>query len=85
MFGNYNSAVIDNVGSYLHTTEESAILNGTGTSNTSFTQTAVFAGGNFYYKAHTAYWNGSVYVTIGSSTRSIEVDNNGQIQSIQTC
>lgn len=85
VYGNYNSAVIDNLGSYLHTTDESPILNGTGASNTNFTQTAVFAGGNSFYKSHMAYWNGSVYLPVGSSTRSIQVDNDGKIIAIQAC
>jgi hypothetical protein len=85
VYGNYSSSVIDNLGSYLHTTDESPILNGTGASNTNFTQTAVFAGGNSFYKSHLAYWNGSVYVTVGSSTRSIQVDNDGKIIAIQSC
>jgi hypothetical protein len=85
VYGNYSSSVIDNLGSYLHTTDESPILNGTGASNTNFTQTAVFAGGNSFYKSHAAYWNGSAYVTIGSSTRSIQVDNDGKIIAIQSC
>ena len=85
VYGNYSSSVIDNLGSYLHTTDESPILNGTGASNTNFTQTAVFAGGNSFYKSHMAYWNGSAYVTVGSSTRSIQVDNDGKIIAIQSC
>ena len=85
VYGNYSSSVIDNLGSYLHTTDESPILNGTGASNTNFTQTAVFAGGNSFYKSHMAYYNGTAYVTVGSSTRSIQVDNDGKIIAIQSC
>jgi hypothetical protein len=85
VFGAYNSATIDNLGSYLHTTDESAIMNGAGAPTAVGTQSSKFQGGNSFYKSQVAYYNGSGYVTIGSSTRSIQVDNDGKITSIQSC
>ena len=86
IYGNYTSGTQDNTGSYFHTTDESAILNGTGAPNTSYTQTAVFAGGNSYYKARKGYWNGSAYIATSSSNRyAIQFDNDGKITSIALC
>jgi len=86
IYGNYNAGTQDNVGSYFHTTDESAILNGTGAPNTSYTQTAVFAGGNSYYKGRRGYWNGSAYVASSSNNRwALQFDNDGKITSVTLC
>ena len=86
IYGNYNAGTQNNVGAYFHTTDESAILNGTGAPNTSYTQTAVFAGGNSYYKGRRGYWNGSAYVASSSSNRwALQFDNDGKITSVTLC
>jgi hypothetical protein len=86
IYGNYNSGTQDNVGSYFHTTDESAILNGTGASNTSYTQTAVFAGGNSWYKARKGYYLSSGYVPSATSNRwALQFDNDGKIVARALC
>jgi len=85
IFGAYSSGAVDNLGSYLHTTDESAVMNGGGAPTAVGTQSSKFQGGNSFYKSHIAYYNGSAYVTVGSGTRSIQVDNDGKIIAIQNC
>jgi len=85
VFGAYSSGAIDNVGSYLHTTDESAVMNGGGAPTAVGTQSSKFQGGNSTYKAHVAYFNGSAYVTVGSSTKAITVDNDGKITAVSNC
>ena len=79
VFGEYNSATIDNVNSMLHNTDESA-------RGAAGTQNSVFAGGNKYYKYHEAYHNGTAYLTIGSEPSFvIKVDNTGKITDKAVC
>jgi hypothetical protein len=86
IYGNYDAGTQNNVGAYFHTTDESAILNGTGAPNTSYTQTAVFAGGNSYYKGRRGYFNGSAYIPLSSSNRwALQFDNDGKITSVSLC
>ena len=86
VFGPYSSGAIDNTGSVLHNTDESAVMTGSGAANTNFTQTSVFAGGNKFYKYHEAYYNGSAYVTVGSEPSFvIKIDNAGEIKERIVC
>ena len=86
VYGAYSSSTVYAVGSYLHQTDESAVMNGTGAANTSFTQTSVFAGSNLHYKAIVGFWNGSAYVATSSSNRyAIQIDNDGKIISSSLC
>jgi len=86
VYGAYSSSTVYAVGSYLHITDESAVMNGTGAANTNYTQTSVFAGSNLYYKARIGFYNGTAYVTSSSSNRyAIQIDNDGKIISSALC
>ena len=86
VYGAYSSSTVYAVGSYLHITDESAVMNGTGAANTNYTQTSVFAGSNLYYKARIGFYSGSAYVTSSSSNRyAIQIDNDGKIISSALC
>jgi hypothetical protein len=86
VYGAYSSSTVYAVGSYLHQTDESAVMNGTGAPNTNFTQTSVFSGSNLHYKAIVGFYNGSAYVATSSSNRyAIQIDNDGKIISSSLC
>ncbi len=79
VYGPYSSAVIENVGSYLYTTDEKAYDTGSG-------QGDVFNGGNSWYRYNNAYYNGTAYVTIGNDPSSvIRIGSDGQIKEVVSC
>jgi len=79
IYGPYSSAVIENVGSYLYTTDEKAYDTGSG-------QGDVFNGGDSWYKYHDAYYNGTAYVKIGSEPSArIRIGSDGQIKEKVSC
>ena len=86
VYGNYNSGTGNNTGTYFHTTDESAILNGTGAPTATGTQSSKFQGGNFWYKGRQGYYSSPGYQPTSSSNRwLLQFDNDGQIVARILC